>query len=99
MKRKYGFFVIDNDEKIKFEGIIVCMHEFLNDTIQVKRSSYDNSNGKYVQKDVLIVDYLKGTGMEKLKQFLTKVATDRLKCGFQMPEMAITKDAMDFIEK
>ena len=99
MKRKYGFFVIDNDEKIKFEGIIVCMHEFLNDTIQVKRSSYDNSNGKYVQKDVLIVDYLKGTGMEKLKQFLTKVATDRLKCDFQMPEMAITKDAMDFIEK
>jgi len=98
MKRKYGFFVIDNDEKIKFEGIIVCMHEFLNDTIQVKRSSYDNSNGKYVQK-VLIVDYLKGTGMEKLKQFLTKIATDRLKCGFQMPEMAITKDAMDFIEK
>ena len=81
MKRKYGFFVIDNDGKIKFEGII------------------DNSNGKYVQKDVLIVDYLKGTGMEKLKQFLTKVATDRLKCGFQMPEMAITKDAMDFIEK
>lgn len=99
MKRKYGFFVIDNDGKIKFEGIIVCMHEFLNDTIQVKRCSYDNSNGKYVQKDVLIVDYLKGTGMEKLKQFLTKVATDRLKCGFQMPEMAITKDAMDFIEK
>lgn len=99
MKRKYGFFVIDNDEKIKFEGIIVCMHEFLNDTIQVKRGSYDNINGKYVQKDVLIVDYLKGTGMENFKQFLTKVATDRLKCGFQMPEMAITKDAMDFIEK
>lgn len=99
MKRKYGFFVIDNDEKIKFEGIIVCMYEFLNDTIQVKRGSYDNSNGKYVQKDVLIVDYLKGTGMENFKQFLTKVATDRLKCGFQMPEMAITKDAMDFIEK
>ena len=99
MKRKYGFFVIDNDEKIKFEGIIVCMHEFLNDTIQVKRSSYDNINGKYVQKDVLIVDYLKGTGMEKFKQFITTVATDRLKCGFQMPEMAITKDAMDFIEK
>lgn len=99
MKRKYGFFVIDNDEKIKFEGIIVCMYEFLNDTIQVKRGSYDNSNGKYVQKDVLIVDYLKGTGMEKFKQFLTKVATDKLNCGFQMPEMAITKDAMDFIEK
>ena len=97
MKRKYGFFVID--KKIKFEGIIVCMHEFLNDTIQVKRSSYDNINGKYVQKDVLIVDYLKGTGMEKFKQFITTVATDRLKCGFQMPEMAITKDAMDFIEK
>lgn len=99
MKRKYGFFVIDNDEKIKFEGIIVCMHEFLNDTIQVKRGFYDNRNGQYVQKDVLIVDYLKGTGMENFKQFLTKVATDRLKCGFQMPEMAITKDAMDFIEK
>lgn len=100
MKRKYGFFVIDNDEKIKFEGIIVCMHEFLNDTIQVKRGFYDNRNGQYVQKDLLIiVDYLKGTGMENFKQFLTKVATDRLKCGFQMPEMAITKDAMDFIEK
>ena len=100
MQRKNGFFVLlGNNEDIKFEGIIVCMHEFLNDTIQVKRSSYDNSNGKYVQKDVLIVDYLKGTGMENFKQFLTKVATDRLKCGFQMPEMAITKDAMDFIEK
>lgn len=100
MQRKNGFFVLlGNNEDIKFEGIIVCMHEFLNDTIQVKRSAYDNSNGKYVQKDVLIVDYLKETGMEKLKQFLTKVATDRLKCGFQMPEMAITKDAMDFIEK
>lgn len=100
MKRKYGFFVIDNDEKIKFEGIIVCMHEFLNDTIQVKRGFYDNRNGQYVQKDLLIiVDYLKRTGMENFKQFLTKVATDRLKCGFQMPEMAITKDAMDFIEK
>ena len=98
MQRKNGFFVLlGNNEDIKFEGIIVCMHEFLND--QVKRSAYDNSNGKYVQKDVLIVDYLKGTGMENFKQFLTKVATDRLKCGFQMPEMAITKDAMDFIEK
>ncbi len=100
MQRKNGFFVLlGNNEDIKFEGIIVCMYEFLNDTIQVKRGSYDNSNGKYVQKDVLIVDYLKGTGMEKFKQFLTKVATDKLNCGFQMPEMAITKDAMDFIEK
>lgn len=100
MQRKNGFFVLlGNNEDIKFEGIIVCMHEFLNDTIQVKRGSYDNSNGKYVQKDVLIVDYLKVTGMEKFKQFLTKVATDRLKCGNQLPEMAMTKDAMDFIEK
>ena len=76
------------------------MHEFLNDTIQVKRGFYDNRNGQYVQKDLLIiVDYLKGTGMENFKQFLTKVATDRLKCGNQLPEMAMTKDAMDFIEK
>lgn len=100
MQRKNGFFVLlGNNEDIKFEGIIVCMHDSLDDTIQVKRCSYDNINGKYVQKDVLIVDYLKGTGMEKFKQFITTVATDRLKCGFQMPEMAITKDAMDFIEK
>mgnify|MGYP004584414861 FL=1 len=100
MQRKNGFFVLlGNNEDIKFEGIIVYMHDSLDDTIQVKRGFYDNYNGKYVQKDVLIVDYLKGTGMEKFKQFITKVATDRLKCGFQMPEMAITKDAMDFIEK
>ena len=100
MQRKNGFFVLlGNNEDVKFEGIIVCMHDSLDDTIQVKRGFYNNCSGKYVQKDVLIVDYLKGTGMEKFKQFLTKVATDRLKCGFQMPEVAITKDAMDFIEK
>lgn len=100
MKRKNGFFVLlGNNEDIKFEGIIVCMHDSLDDTIQVKRGFYDNYNGKYVQKDVLIVDYLKGTGMEKFKQFITTVATDRLKCGFQMPEVAITQEAMDFIEK
>lgn len=100
MQRKNGIFLLlGNNEETKFEGIIVCMHDSLDDTIQVKRGFYDNINGKYVQKDVLIVDYLKGTGMENFKQFLTKVATDRLKCGFQMPEMAITKDAMDFIEK
>lgn len=65
-------------------SLFVCMNS-LDDTIQVKSGSYDNINGKYVQKDVLIVDYLKGTGMEKFKQFITTVATDRLKCGFQMP--------------
>ena len=100
MQRENGFFVLlGNNEDVKFEGIIVCMHDSLDDTIQVKSGSYDNINGKYVQKDVLIVDYLKGTGMEKFKQFITTVATDRIKCGFQMPEVAITKDAMDFIEK
>ena len=100
MQRENGFFVLlGNNEDVKFEGIIVCMHDSLDDTIQVKRGFYDNYNGKYVQKDVLIVDYLKGTGMEKFKQFITKVATDRLKCGFQMPEMAITQETMDFIEK
>lgn len=100
MQRKNGFFVLlGNNEDIKFEGIIVCMHDSLDDTIQVKRGFYDNYNGQYVQKDVLIVDYLKGTGMEKFKQFITTVATDRIKCGFQMPEVAITKDAIDFIEK
>ena len=92
-------YVPDADTLTKFEGIIVCMHDSLDDTIQVKRGFYDNYNGQYVQKDVLIVDYLKGTGMEKFKQFITTVATDRLKCGFQMPEVAITKDAIDFIEK
>ena len=100
MKRKNGFFVLlGNNEDVKFEGIIVCMHDSLDDTIQIKRGFYDNRNGQYVQKDVLIVDYLKGTGMKKFKQFITKVATDRLKCGFQMPEMAITQETMDFIEK
>ena len=100
MQRKNGFFVLlGNNEDVKFEGIIVCMHDSLGDTIQVKRGFYDNYNGQYVQKDVLIVDYLKGTGMEKFKQFITTVVTDRLKCDFQMPEVAIKKDAMDFIEK
>lgn len=100
MQRENGFFVLlGNNEDIKFEGIIVCMHDSLDDTIQVKRGFYNNCSGKYVQKDVLIVDYLKGTGMEKFKQFITTVATDRLKCGFQMPEVSITQEAMDFIEK
>lgn len=100
MQRENGFFVLlGNNEDVKFEGIIVCMHDSLDDTIQVKRGFYNNCSGKYVQKDVLIVDYLKGTGMEKFKQFITTVATDRLKCGFQMPEVAITQEAMDFIEK
>ena len=96
MKRKFGFFVIDNDEEVKFEGIIACMH---NDTIQIKRGFYDNRNGQYVQKDLLIIDNLRETGMENFKGFLIKIATNKLKCGLQIPEIAITKEAMEFIEK
>lgn len=96
MKREFGFFVIDNDEEGKFEGIIACMH---NNIIQVKRGFYDNRNGQYVQKDLLIIDNLRGTGMENFKGSLIKVATNKLKCGLQIPEIAITKEAMEFIEK
>lgn len=100
MERKNGFFVLlGNNEDIKFEGIIACMHDSLDETIQIKKGFYDNSNGEYVQKDLLIVDYLKGTGIVELKEFLTKIATEKLNCGIQMPELAITQEAMDFIEK
>ena len=72
------------------------MADSFEDTIQIKRGFYDN--GQYVQKRLMVIDYIKGTGINNLKDFLTKIVVNDLNFGFQLPEFSITKNAMEFID-
>lgn len=40
----------------------------------------------------------KGTGINNLKDFLTKIAVNDLNFGIQLPEFSITKNAMKSID-
>ena len=98
MRKAKGVYILDSKEieSNQFEGVVICKEKNSKKKVIVKKVF--SKEGEYEEKTLFIEGAPDGIGIKMFKKILLEIITEKNYFGFQIPEIAITEEAMKIIE-